>query len=166
MTESKNKDSNALIWLSLSLVLIALDQWTKTLAVQHLAFQQPVPVIPGFWNWMLTHNTGAAFSFLAGAGGWQHWLFTAIAIVVSTVLMIWLARIPRGDWRSALPFAMIVAGALGNVIDRLRLGYVIDFIQWYWRDFFWPVFNIADSSLVVGASLMVLLSLTSKEKTP
>ena len=162
-----NKPSpNALIWLSLSLALIALDQWTKSLAVQHLAFQQPIAVIPGFWNWMLTHNTGAAFSFLAGASGWQHWLFTLIAIVVSTVLIVWLARVPRGDWRSALPFAMIVAGALGNVVDRLRLGYVIDFIQWYWRDFYWPVFNIADSSLVVGASLMVLLSMFSKEKTP
>ena len=157
---------NALIWLSLSLALIVLDQWTKGLAVRHLAFQQPVPVIPGFWNWMLAHNTGAAFSFLAGAGGWQHWLFTLIAIVVSAVLIVWLARVPRGDWRTALPFAMIVAGALGNVIDRLRLGYVIDFIQWYWRDFYWPVFNVADSSLVVGASLMVLFSMLAKEKSP
>ncbi len=150
---------NALAWLVLSFALIALDQVSKSLAVAKLAFQQPVAFVPGFWNWTLTHNTGAAFSFLADAGGWQHNLFIALAILISVVLAVALRRTARDEWHTALPFALIIAGALGNVIDRFRLGYVIDFIQWYWRDFQWPVFNLADSCIVVGALLMVWFSL-------
>jgi signal peptidase II len=150
---------NALPWLALSVVLIALDQATKWLAVERLDFQQPVAFLPGFWNWTLTHNTGAAFSFLADAGGWQHAMFVGLAFVISIALAIGLKRTPRGDWRAALPFALIIAGALGNVIDRLRFGYVVDFVQWYWRDFHWPVFNLADSCIVVGAVLLVGFSL-------
>lgn len=156
---------NALIWLILSSLMIGLDQWSKYVAVKHLIYQQPVPVFPGFWNWMLTHNTGAAFSFLAQAGGWQHIFFVALAVSISIALMVGLMRTPRGVWRTALPFSLIIAGALGNVIDRLRFGYVIDFIQWYWQDFYWPVFNIADSCIVVGAILMILFSFGAKEKS-
>jgi signal peptidase II len=150
---------NALPWLGLSALLIALDQWTKAVAVGNLVYQQPEPVLPGFWNWTLTHNTGAAFSLLAKAGGWQHGFFVVLAFVISAGLAFALARTARGDWRNALPFAMVIAGALGNVVDRLRFGYVVDFVQWYWRDFYWPVFNVADSCIVVGASLLVLFSL-------
>jgi signal peptidase II len=157
---------NALSWLGLSAFLIALDQWTKWLAVANLQFQQPVPVIDGFWNWNLTHNTGAAFSFLAQAGGWQHAFFIGLALVISATLAVLLGRTARGDWRAALPFALIVAGALGNVIDRFRLGYVIDFVEWYYRGFHWPVFNVADSCIVVGATLMVLFNLSSKDQKP
>jgi signal peptidase II len=157
---------NALPWLGLSALLIALDQWTKSLAVAHLQFERPVPVIDGFWNWNLTHNTGAAFSFLAQAGGWQHAFFIGLAIVISGTLSFWLSRTARGEWRTALPFALIVAGALGNVIDRFRLGYVVDFIEWYYRNFHWPVFNVADSCIVVGATLMVLFAFLVREKKP
>jgi len=122
MTPATTPKPNALAWLALSAVLIALDQWTKHLAVENLAFGQPVPFIDGFWNWTLAHNTGAAFSFLASAGGWQHGFFIGLALVISAVLTFWLARTPRGAWRSALPFALIVAGALGNVIDTVRFG--------------------------------------------
>lgn len=139
--------------------MIALDQLSKWLAVGHLQFQQPQPFMPGFWNWTLTHNTGAAFSFLANAGGWQHGFFIALALVISGGLAIGLKRTTRRDWRTALPYALIIAGALGNVIDRLRFGYVIDFVQWYWKSFHWPVFNLADSCIVAGAALMVLFSL-------
>jgi len=155
---------NALPWLGLSALLIVLDQWTKSLAVDHLEFQQPVPVIDGFWNWNLTHNTGAAFSFLARAGGWQHAFFIGLALVISATLSFLLTRTARGEWRTALPFALIIAGALGNVIDRFRLGYVVDFIEWYYRSFQWPVFNVADSCIVVGATLMVLFNFHSKDK--
>ena len=155
---------NALSWLGLSAFLIVLDQWTKWLAGAHLHFQQPVPVIDGFWNWNLTHNTGAAFCFLAQAGGWQHAFFIGLALVISATLAVLLGRSARGDWRSALPFALIIAGALGNVLDRFRLGYVIDFVEWYYRSFHWPVFNVADSCIVVGATLMVLFNLSSKDK--
>lgn len=155
---------NALVWLLLSLALIGLDQWSKWLAVEHLIYRQPVPFVDGFWNWTLTHNTGAAFSFLADAGGWQHVFFIALAVIISTALTVGLRRTARGEWRTALPFALIVAGALGNVIDRMRFGYVIDFIQWYWKDFSWPVFNVADSCIVVGAVMMVLWSFSGKDK--
>lgn len=157
------KGASALSWLLLSATMIGLDQASKWLAVAKLQFQQPVSFVPGFWNWTLTHNTGAAFSFLAQAGGWQHGLFIALALLISIALSIGLRRTARSDWRSALPFALIIAGALGNVIDRIRLGYVVDFVQWYWRSFQWPVFNLADSCIVVGATLMVLFSLSRKD---
>ncbi len=150
---------NALPWLVLSALLVILDQASKFAAVARLEFQQPVPFVPGFWNWTLTHNTGAAFSFLADAGGWQHTLFIGLALLISLVLAVALRRTPRAEWQTALPYALIISGALGNVIDRFRFGYVIDFVQWYWRDHYWPVFNLADSCIVVGAVLMVLFSL-------
>ena len=153
---------NALPWLWLSAALVGLDQWTKFIAVAHLQYRERVPVIPGFWDWNLTHNTGAAFSFLADAGGWQHGFFVLLAVGISAMLSYWLYRTERGDWRTALPFALIVSGAIGNVIDRVRFGYVIDFIHWYWRGFDWPVFNVADSCIVAGAVLMVLFSLRRK----
>jgi signal peptidase II len=163
-TISMRAHPNALPWLALSAAMIGLDQYTKWLATTHLQFQQPVSLVPGFWNWTLTHNTGAAFSFLAGAGGWQHAFFVTLALVISAGLLVALKRTARSQWRSALPFALIIAGALGNVIDRLRFGYVVDFVQWYWQSFYWPVFNLADSCIVVGAALMLLFSLRHGDK--
>jgi len=152
---------DALSWLALSLVLIVLDQLSKHWALVNLQYNQPVAVIDGFWNWTLVYNYGAAFSFLADAGGWQRWFFSGLAVVISAVLVFWLSRTPRGDWRTALPFALIVAGALGNLIDRVRFGYVVDFVDWYlgFTELpHWPAFNIADACIVVGAVLMVLFS--------
>ena len=154
---------NALIWLLLSAVVIVLDQLSKWWVLTSLPEYQPVTVIDGFWNWYRTYNTGAAFSFLQDAGGWQKYLFTALAIVISAVLARWLARTPRGDWRTALPFALVVGGAIGNVIDRLLHGHVVDFIQWYWRDHYWPSFNIADSAIVAGAVGIVLFGLFQRK---
>ena len=155
---------NALPWLWLSAVLVGVDQWTKHLAVANLEFRQRVPVVPGFWDWNLTHNTGAAFSFLADAGGWQHGFFVLLALAISAMLSFWLFRTERGDWRTALPFALIVSGAIGNVIDRVRFGYVVDFIHWYWRGFDWPVFNVADSCIVAGALAMLVFGIRHKPK--
>ncbi len=165
MTNAAIQKPNALSWLILSAALIALDQWTKQLAVQHLVYGEPVTFIAGFWNWTLAHNTGAAFSFLANAGGWQHWFFVLLAAVISLTLTVWLARTRRGAWHTALPFALVVAGALGNAIDRLRFGYVVDFVDWYVGQHHWPIFNVADSCIVLGAVFLVLSSFT-KEKTP
>jgi len=142
---------NALSWLVLSATILALDLWTKAIALAHLELHEPIAAIDGLLNWMLTYNTGAAFSFLSDAGGWQRWFFSALAIGVSTLLTVWLARTPRRDWRQALPFALIIGGALGNLVDRLRYGYVVDFIDAYWREHHWPAFNIADSAIVGGA---------------
>ena len=154
---------NALPWLWLSLLLVGLDQASKWLAVARLPYQEQVDFLPG-WDWHLTHNTGAAFSFLADAGGWQHNFFVVLAALISVVLAVALRRVGREDWRSALPFALIIAGALGNLVDRLRLGYVVDFVEWHAGAHYWPVFNLADSCIVVGAVLMVWFSLRDRGK--
>jgi len=153
---------NALIWLTLSIAIIALDQWSKNWVLTSLPEYQAVPVIDGFWNWYRTYNTGAAFSFLSDAGGWQKYLFTSLAFGISSLLAYWLTRTPRGEWRTALPYALVIGGAVGNVIDRLIHGKVIDFIQWYWRDHYWPSFNIADSAIVAGAIGIALFGLLGK----
>jgi signal peptidase II len=142
---------NALSWLALSVVVVVLDQLTKLWVLTSLPEYTAIPVIDGFWNWYRTYNTGAAFSFLADAGGWQHWFFIGIGLVICAVLVVWLARTPRHDWRTALPFALVIGGAVGNLIDRFVHGHVVDFIQWYWRDWYWPAFNIADAAIVGGA---------------
>lgn len=150
---------NATPWLAVSALVIVLDQLTKEWVLKALPEYQAVPVIEGFWNWYRSYNTGAAFSFLSDAGGWQKWMFTALAFVICGLLTVWLARTPRRDWRTAAPFALVIGGALGNVIDRLRHGHVVDFIQWHWRDHAWPAFNVADSAIVVGAIGIALFGL-------
>lgn len=150
---------NALVWLVVSVMVIVLDQWSKLWVLRSLPEFQAVPVIDGFWNWYRTYNTGAAFSFLSDAGGWQIWFFSGLAIAISGLLGFWLSRTPRGEWRTALPYALVVGGALGNVIDRIQHGHVIDFIQWYAGRHYWPAFNIADAAIVGGAVGIALFSL-------
>jgi len=159
-----NPKPNALPWLLLSAAIIALDQWTKHIVLATLTLQQPVAFIGGFWNWMLAYNEGAAFSFLGGASGWQRWMFAVLALGVSSGMAWWLARTPRGDWRTALPFALVIGGALGNLVDRIRFGHVVDFIQWYWRDYYWPTFNVADSAIVAGAIALLLFGMRHKPR--
>lgn len=151
-----HRSPNALVWLALSVLVIALDQWTKHLVLGALDLHERIEVIPGLLNWTLAFNPGAAFSFLANESGWQRWLFTALAVGVSAVLVTWLGRTRRGDWLTALPLALIVGGAIGNLIDRVRLGHVTDFIQVYHGDWYFPAFNIADSAISVGAVLLIL----------
>ncbi|MEO5812156.1 MAG: signal peptidase II [Rhodanobacter sp.] len=157
---------NALIWLWLSAVVIGLDQLSKWWALHAL---QPMgvahPVIPGFLNWTLAFNRGAAFSFLADGAGWQRWFFVVLAFVICTMLVVWLARTPRRDWRNGLPLALIIGGAVGNVIDRLQAGQVTDFIQVYFRQWSYPVFNLADSAITVGAVLLVAFGLFAGKRT-
>ena len=145
-------------WLSGS--VIVLDQVTKFLAETLLTFHQPVPVLPSF-NLLLTYNTGAAFSFLAGAGGWQRWFFLGLGLLVSIGLIVWLRRLKPTETRLAAALALILGGAIGNLIDRAWLGQVIDFIQLYYQHWYWPAFNLADSAITVGAALLVLDSLWS-----
>ena len=141
---------NALPWLLLSVLVIALDQWSKAWVLSSLPEYTAIPVIEGFWNWFRTYNTGAAFSFLSDAGGWQIWFFTLLAIAISGLLGFWLFRTERGDWRQAVPYALVIGGALGNVIDRLAYGAVFDFIQLRVGDWSWYVFNVADAAIVAG----------------
>jgi len=156
---------NALRWLILSAVVIALDQIIKYIVLDTLQPYEPHPVIPGILNWTLAFNTGAAFSFLAGQEGWQRWFFAVLATSVCAVLIAWLRRTPRADWRTALPLALIIGGALGNLIDRLRFGHVTDFIQVYIGSWPFPSFNVADSAISVGAVLLVLFGLFAHDKS-
>lgn len=151
---------NALSWLGLSAAVIVLDQLSKWWALSAL---QPAgvqhPVIPGFLNWTLAFNTGAAFSFLADGAGWQRWFFVLLAVAISAVLVGWLRRTPRRDWRTALPLALIVGGAVGNLIDRLHAAQVTDFIHVHFRQWNYPVFNIADCGITVGAVMLIAFGL-------
>ena len=155
-----NPKPNALSWLLLSAVVIVLDQlskWWALVALQPAGL--PHPVIPGFLNWTLAFNTGAAFSFLANSAGWQRWFFVLLAVAISAVLVVWLSRTPRRDWKTAMPLALIVGGALGNLIDRLHAAQVTDFIQLYFRQWSYPVFNLADCGITVGAVLLIAFGL-------
>lgn len=140
-------------WLWLSAVVVVLDLGTKWLATDMLDYAISVPVLP-FFNFTLLHNTGAAFSFLASAGGWQRWFFAALAVAISVMLVKWLASIKDDKWL-AISIALVLGGALGNLYDRVLLGYVVDFLHFYWENYHFPAFNIADSAITVGAMMMV-----------
>ena len=142
-------------WLWLVLAVVILDQLTKSAASQWLTFNHAQPVFPGF-NLTLVHNSGAAFSFLSDAGGWQRYFFIILTTGISIVLFIWLLRLPPQRAALACALALILGGAVGNLWDRLQYGYVIDFIEIYYEKWSWPVFNIADSAISVGAFLLIL----------
>lgn len=143
------------IWLGLSVLAILLDQWTKHIASAHLTYGEAQPVIP-MLDWTLLHNHGAAFSFLSDAGGWQRYLFTGLAIVVSVVFIGWLLRLPKHTSILAAGIALVLGGAVGNLIDRVSLGYVVDFISVYYKTHYFPAFNIADSSITLGTIFLII----------
>ncbi|MGV6817822.1 MAG: signal peptidase II [Thiotrichales bacterium] len=151
-------------WLWLTALVIVLDQATKIAADNWINIHQSIPVIPGFFDLTLAYNKGAAFSFLSDAGGWQRWLFTGLALVISVVLVIWIKRLPTQERLLAASLALILGGALGNLIDRLFYGHVIDFIHWYYKGFSWPAFNLADSAITLGATLMIIHTLFFADK--
>ena len=150
----------SLLWLS-AIVLVA-DLVTKHYASTLLVYATPVAVMPCF-NLTLLHNTGAAFSFLATESGWQRWFFAALASVVSIALIRWLATL-RDDLWLGVAIALILGGALGNLYDRITLGYVVDFLHFYWNDSHFPAFNIADSAISLGAGLMIIDVFKSKKE--
>lgn len=143
-------------WLPLSAAVIVLDQLSKLWMVHHFFFLERLRLLPVL-DIVLTYNTGAAFSMLAGASGWQRWVFVALALAVVVVLLLWMRRLAAAtQGLIACGLALIVAGALGNMIDRLRLGHVIDFIWAHWGEHYFPAFNVADSAITVGAGLLLL----------
>lgn len=144
-------------WFALAFGVCLLDQLTKFAASASLQYAVPHAVLPSF-NLTLLHNTGAAFSMLHDAAGWQRWLFSGIAMLVTAGLSWWLVRMDRSDRLEVLALALILGGAVGNLVDRLRLGYVVDFIQVYYQQYSFPAFNIADSAISVGAFLLLLRS--------
>lgn len=144
-----------LLWLSLSLIIVIIDQLTKIWAVNTLVYEHPMAVLP-FMNFTLLYNTGAAFSFLAEAGGWQRWLFMGLAIVISIGLVIWLLRLSVRQLGLIIALALILGGAIGNLIDRVIYGYVIDFIDVYYQTWHWPAFNVADSAITIGVTILLI----------
>ena len=152
-----------LSWSWISVLVIVLDQMTKIIASSVLTLHQPVAVLPVF-NFTLMHNNGAAFSFLHNAGGWQRWFFTVIAIGVSGLIIYWLTKMTKQERWQAIAFCLILGGAIGNVIDRIYLGYVVDFIEVYYTTHFFPAFNIADSAISIGGAILVLDIIRSYRK--
>jgi signal peptidase II len=140
-------------WLIVSAVVVALDLATKAWVSHALSYGDVVRITP-FFNLILTHNLGAAFSFLAGAGGWQRWFFSAVAVVISVALVVMLRR-PHRDRMVPLALALVLGGALGNLWDRVTLGHVVDFIQLHAAGYYWPAFNVADSAITVGVALLL-----------
>lgn len=136
-------------YLFLAALVIAVDQWSKDLAVAHLSGSPPIEVLPVL-QWFLVYNTGAAFGFLHGAGGGQLYLFAGIAIIISAIILVWLWRVPDTARLLSLGLALILAGGIGNLIDRIRHQYVVDFINLHYRDWYFPAFNIADIAITFG----------------
>lgn len=161
VTREGSNTVRALWWYVLAVVVIALDQYTKSLATAALDYGRPVEVFSWF-NLTLQHNTGAAFSFLSNAGGWQRWFFSTVAVVISLGLVVWLWRMPREQWLLALSLGLILGGAIGNLWDRLALGYVVDFISVHYAGRYFPAFNVADSAITAGAACMLLDSFISR----
>jgi signal peptidase II len=152
----------SLRWYGVAVLVVLLDQYTKELASTALDYGRPVEV----WSWFnltLQHNTGAAFSFLSDAGGWQRYFFSALAIAISAVLSRWLYVMPREQRLLALSLGLIMGGALGNLWDRLVLGYVVDFISVHYQGHYFPAFNIADAAISIGAALMIFDSLFASD---
>ncbi len=143
-------------WLPLTAVVIILDQLSKAWLAKHFTFDESVAILP-MLNVTLRFNTGAAFSVLADASGWQRWLFAALAIAVAVGIAVWLYRLDGVRQRLlAVSLSLVLAGALGNLIDRLRLGHVIDFVDVHWKDVHFPAFNVADSAITIGAILLLI----------
>ena len=144
-------------WLWLTLIVLILDQWSKIAIDSSMTLYESIALVP-YFNLTYVHNTGAAFSFLSEAGGWQRWFFAIIAFVISIVLAVWLSRLKKHETLLALALSLVLGGAIGNLIDRVAYGYVIDFLDVYYQSWHWPAFNIADAAISTGVFLMLLES--------
>ncbi|OYU31208.1 MAG: signal peptidase II [Comamonadaceae bacterium PBBC2] len=142
------------VWLGIALLVLLIDQFTKVLILGAFQLGDSSPVT-SFFNLVRVHNHGAAFSFLAAAGGWQRWFFTGIG-VVATLFMLWMLRSHAGQTLFCLAISLVLGGAVGNVVDRLLHGYVIDFLDFFWGRWHFPAFNMADSAITLGAGLLIL----------
>lgn len=143
------------LWSAIAVCVVVVDQLSKLAAQAFLGYHEPVALLPVL-NLTLSYNPGAAFSLLGEAGGWQRWLFMAFALAVSVFLVVWLRRLPPGERWQTWGLALILGGAVGNVIDRVAYGHVVDFIHVYWRDWHYPIFNVADSAITVGVVVVLI----------
>ncbi|TAN65921.1 MAG: lipoprotein signal peptidase [Methylobacter sp.] len=148
------RDKVMLKWLWLSLLAVILDQASKLAIAGSMQLYESIQIMP-FFKLTYVHNPGAAFSFLSEAGGWQRWFFAGLALVIGAVIAVWLARLKKHETLLAVALALVLGGAVGNLIDRLAYGYVIDFLDVYYESWHWPAFNIADSAITLGVMLML-----------
>ncbi len=155
---------HSVMGLLVAILIVLLDQWTKKVAVDLLEFRQPEAVTLWF-DWLLTYNTGAAFSFLADAGGWQRWFLSAVATILSVCIVVWLFRLAPHERYLVLPLGFILGGGVGNLMDRILLGYVVDFISLHYNGWYWPAFNLADSAITVGAGWWCVALVLSQPST-
>ena len=154
MAATKSTGASLLPWLGIALLVIVVDQFAKTLIVGMFQLHDS-HTVTSFFNIVRAHNTGAAFSFLASAAGWQRWFFVGLG-AVAAVFIVWMLRSHGGQKLFCWALSLILGGALGNVIDRLLHGHVVDFIQVHYRGWYFPAFNVADSAITVGAALLIL----------
>ena len=164
MVKNGYMPKSQLKYLWISLLIIGLDQITKLIAENQLPLHQRVNVLP-YFDWYLTYNTGAAFSFLADAGGWQRWFFAITSIVISGIIIVWIKKLEKDDHLTAISLCLILGGAIGNLIDRIYLGHVIDYIQIWLGTYPWPAFNIADAAISVGAAVLIISSFVSPQNS-
>jgi signal peptidase II len=150
-------------WCWISVLVLVSDQFSKWLANNSLALGESITLLP-MVALTKAYNYGAAFSFLGNASGWQRWFFIVLAAVVSAVLLVWLARLAPHERRSAAALSLILGGAVGNLVDRVLYGYVIDFIDVYYHTWHWPTFNVADSAITLGAGLLILDALVGNRQ--
>jgi len=151
-------------YLWLTVVIVALDLVTKAIVSEHFSLYETLVIIPGWFNLTLAHNAGAAFSFLADESGWQRWFFAIIALVISIVLLFWIKGLQSHERWMAIALALVLGGALGNLWDRLTLGYVVDFLDFYYKTHHWPAFNIADMAISIGAVMLIIDALLHKQE--
>lgn len=154
MSDTINR-GRAVVWLLLSALVVLADQLSKSYITSHYGEFEFTTVLP-ILDITRMHNVGAAFSFLATASGWQRWLFISLAVIVSVGIVVWLYRMPRSHGLLACGLSLVLGGAIGNVIDRIRLGAVVDFIHFHWDRAYFPAFNVADSAITVGAACLIL----------
>jgi signal peptidase II len=147
-------EQKLLKWVAALVVIVVLDQVTKALATSYLSYGIPFSLFEGL-NFTLLHNTGAAFSFLHDQNGWQRWFLSIVTLLISIGLVVWFCSLRGSQTWMHCAICFVLAGAIGNLLDRLVLGYVVDFIQLYWGNWYWPAFNLADTSICVGVVMMV-----------
>ncbi|GHB55412.1 lipoprotein signal peptidase [Psychrosphaera saromensis] len=155
--------NTGLKFLALSLLLIIADQFTKLWILNNFVLYEDVNVLPIF-DLTYVRNYGAAFSFLSDAGGWQHYFFTSIALVISVLLVYWMYKTPSNKPLLLSSYALILSGALGNVMDRMNYGYVVDFLHFYYQNWHFPAFNVADMAISIGAALLILDAIFEHKK--
>lgn len=153
--ESDNKVARLFLWYGLAFVVLLIDQVTKQWISATLSYGSKM-VFTSFFEFTLLHNTGAAFSLLSDAGGWQRYFFGIIAATISVLLIVWIWRLPKEERWLACALSFILGGAVGNLYDRFLYGYVIDFIAVHYKEFYFPAFNVADSSICLGAFMMIV----------